>query len=191
MRSPFVYFAGDRLATAELTAACLDGHLVPLGEAFVPADVVETCALRAATLHDLLGDTLAATHQSAAWVWGVIEAAPRRHTVQRAVERRIHHVLGRMLVYRDPLIPAADLVTLGGAAVSTPPRTLADLARSALDSDHDVARVWAQRDAATAERAIAWLDRARGAPRKVPAARLLRLACTAATEGGSQDEVTR
>ena len=42
MASPFLYFADDRLSRAELSAACLDGDLVELGEAYIPADAVET-----------------------------------------------------------------------------------------------------------------------------------------------------
>jgi hypothetical protein len=48
--SPFLYFADDRLSSAELTAACLDGHLVSLGDAYMPADAVETRALGAGSL---------------------------------------------------------------------------------------------------------------------------------------------
>ena len=32
MASPFVYLPGAVLSRAELLSACLDGHLVPLGE---------------------------------------------------------------------------------------------------------------------------------------------------------------
>ena len=42
MASPFLYFADDRLSLAELSAAWLDGDLVELGEAYIPADAVET-----------------------------------------------------------------------------------------------------------------------------------------------------
>ena len=47
MASPFLYQIDDRLSLAELTAARLDGHLVELGEAYIPADAVETLGLRA------------------------------------------------------------------------------------------------------------------------------------------------
>ena len=90
MASPFLYFADDRLSTAELSAACLDGDLVELGDAYIPADAVETQALRAGSLARILGDTLAATHLSAAWIHGALPEPPARHTVQRAVPRRLH-----------------------------------------------------------------------------------------------------
>ena len=50
MSSPFLYFADERLSPAELSAARLDGHLVELGEAYIPADAVETRGLRAGSL---------------------------------------------------------------------------------------------------------------------------------------------
>src|SRR3546814_10427379 len=95
MASPFLYFAGSRLSQAELSAACLDGDLVPLGEGFVPADLIETTALRAASLRPVLGTSLAASHLSAAWVLGGIDDPPARHRVQRAVDRRLHHIIDR------------------------------------------------------------------------------------------------
>ena len=92
MGSPFLYFTDDRLSGAELTAACLDGDLVALGDAYIPADAVETAALRAGSLTPILGDTLAATHLTAAWIHGGLPLPPARHTVQRAVPRRLHLV---------------------------------------------------------------------------------------------------
>ena len=76
MPSPFLYFADDRLSLAELSAACLDGDLVELGEAYIPADAVETRGLRAGSLAGVLGDSLAATHLTAAWIHGALPDPP-------------------------------------------------------------------------------------------------------------------
>ncbi|MFD4957562.1 hypothetical protein [Microbacterium sp. NPDC058389] len=130
MASPFLYFADDRLSRAELTAACLDGHLVELGDAYIPADAVETTALRAGALSRLLGETLAATHLTAAWIHGGLPQPPARHTVQRGVPRRLHVMPDRHVVYRDVAVPAADLELIGGVRVATTVRTLIDLART-------------------------------------------------------------
>ena len=78
--SRFIYFAGDALSIAELSAASLDGHLVGLGEGFMPADAVETPAMRAASLRSLMGETKAASLLTAAWIWGAIPSAPARHS---------------------------------------------------------------------------------------------------------------
>ena len=41
MHPAFLYLPGARLELAELAAAALDGHLVAMGEGFIPADLVE------------------------------------------------------------------------------------------------------------------------------------------------------
>ena len=128
--SPFHYFPGDRLSLAELMAACLDGHLVELGEGFMPADAAETPWMRARSLVPLLGTRLAATHTTAAWIHGALADVPWRVDVQRASARRIHAVHNRRLVYRDLRLDPEDTVLIASVAVSSVQRTIADLARS-------------------------------------------------------------
>lgn len=156
MASPFVFFPGDRLSAAELTAACLDGHLVALGEGYIPADAVETAWMRAASLRPLLGDTLAATRESAAWVHGACAREPARHEVQRAVTRRLHEVRDRRVVYHDVPLRSDDVEIVAGVRVTTVARTLADLARSSVPHHAAVARAWMAEDPAAAELARRW-----------------------------------
>ncbi|MGP3536693.1 hypothetical protein ACTU3I_18045 [Microbacterium sp. RD1] len=157
MPSPFVYFADAPLSGAELSAACLDGDLIALGEGYVPADLVESPGLRASSLAAMLGGLLAATHVTAAWVHGAIDEPPPRHTVQRAVPRRLHHIIDRRLVYRDTRVPARDLLLLGGVPVTTVARTVADLARMPGPEHPAVLRAWGERDPDALERGRAWL----------------------------------
>ena len=157
MTSPFLYFAGERLSAAELCAARLDGHLVELGEGWIPADAVETAALRAASLRGLVGTTLAATHLSAAWVHGAAPEPPARHTLQRAVARRLHQVIDRRVVYRDLRVDPDDLQRIGGVLVTDPVRTLADCARVIDDVHATAARLLADLDPALPSRAAQWL----------------------------------
>ncbi len=166
MGSPFLYFADDRLSTAELSAARLDGHVIELGDAYIPADAVETTALRAGSLGAILGDTLAATHLTAAWIHGSLHDPPARHTVQRAVSRRLHHVIGQRLVYRDPAVGHDDLVLIGGVWVTSPTRTLADLARVADAAHEHAARLFAADVEGLADAAIAWLEHRGAVPHK-------------------------
>lgn len=174
MASPFLYFADDRLSRAELSAACLDGDLVELGEAYIPADAVETTALRAGSLAGVLGDVLAATHLTAAWIHGALPAPPGRHTVQRAVARRLHHTPDRRLVYRDLAVDPADLVRIGGVWVTTPTRTLADLSRVD-DPDHArAARLLAGAHPGLRADAIVWLQGRMKLPHKRAALEALR-----------------
>ncbi|MEZ3160252.1 type IV toxin-antitoxin system AbiEi family antitoxin [Microbacterium sp. BWT-B31] len=185
MPSPFLYFPDERLSPAELSAACLDGHLVGLGDAYIPADAVETAALRAGSLGSTLGDTLAATHLSAAWIHGALHEPPARHTVQRAVARRLHPILGRHLVYRDLSVDPADLVRIGGCLVTTPARTLADLVRIG-DLLHDRAAHSVSRlQPHLADEALAWYLEHPRMPGKRRAIALLEQLCQ------GQDEVTR
>jgi hypothetical protein len=158
MHRAFLFFPGDRLSEAELCAARLDGHVVEVGDAYAPADTVETAALRAASLRPILGVTLAATHLTAAWVHGATLAPPARHTVQRASPRRPHSSFDTRLQYRDLQVPDDDLVRMGGVLVTTPERTLADLARVD-DAEHRAAfRMLADHEPGLAIRALAWLD---------------------------------
>ena len=187
MRSPFLYFTDDRLSPAELSAARLDGHLVELGDAYIPADAVETAALRAGSLRILLGETLAATHLSAAWVHGALHEPPARHTVQRAVSRRVHQVIGRRVVYRDPQVDDDDLQRIGGMLVTSPQRTLADLARVPDDTYAEAARLLSDAVPGLAARAIEWFGIRGVVPNKRTAVAFLR--GLAAREG--QDDVTR
>ena len=66
MSWPFLYFADDRLSTAELASARLDGDVVEVGEAYMPADAVETRELRAASLRPMIPAALAVIRESAA-----------------------------------------------------------------------------------------------------------------------------
>jgi hypothetical protein len=185
MASLFLYFADDRLSRAELSAACLDGDLVELGDAYIPADAVETTALRGGSLAGILGDTLAATHLTAAWVHGALPAPPSRHTVQRAVPRRLHRIPDRRLVYRDLAVEPADLVRIGGVWVTAPIRTLADLSRV---DDVEHARAMRLLDAShpgLADTAIDWLESHPKRPHKRAALRALKRCVP------GQDDVTR
>jgi hypothetical protein len=173
MTSVFVYFPGQRLSSAELSAACLDGHLVGLGEGYVPADTVETSALRAASLHALAGAHLAAILESAAWIHGAIDEPPPRHRLQRASARRLHEPIGRRFLYRDPQLPDADVRRIGDVAVTTVPRTIADLARSGTESARRALRGFADRDPSTLETGCEWLRATVRMPHKHAALDLL------------------
>lgn len=192
MASPFLYFADDRLSQAELTAACLDGDLVGVGDAYIPADAVETAALRAGSLARILRDTLAATHLTAAWIHGALPLPPARHTVQRAVGRRLHLTPARWVVYRDRAVPPHDLQLIGGVRVTDTVRTIVDLSR--IDDPEHVRATrlmcTGRMDATTA--AIERLESGVLPYKRSALVRLRALAAQAAQEDVSaQEEVTR
>lgn len=178
--SRFIYFAGDALSIAELSAASLDGHVVELGEGFMPADAIETPAMRAASLRALLGETKAASLLTAAWIWGAIAQPPARHSAHRAVPHRLHHVISRRLVLHDVFLGDDARVRLGGVWVSTPLHTLIALVRDVAAStrtgvqtsptsrpEHPAAhaaRALVEMGAAVPADALAWLATRRRMP---------------------------
>ncbi|MBS1672644.1 MAG: SAM-dependent methyltransferase [Actinobacteria bacterium] len=127
----FLHLPGERLTLAELTAARLDGDVVELGEAYAPADLVETSALRAASLAPLISSVRGAAFagMSAAWIHGAGDAPPERHELQSAEGKRLRAPSsGRFLVH-DPVLEPVDLLRFGGTAVAGAVRTLIDLVR--------------------------------------------------------------
>lgn len=154
MVSPFLFFPGERLSLAELTAACLDGVLVAVGEGYMPADAAETTWMRARSLSPLTGRRLAAVRLSAAWIHGGALVEPSPHHFQRASDRRARMTGTGRVVYHDVLLDPADIVEIAGMAVATPVRTLADLARL---GHHRAAMNWARSDPVLAERAKEWI----------------------------------
>ena len=130
MSSPYLYFADEFLSSAELSAARLDGHLVEIGEAYMPADAVETPRLRALSLRSFARPGLALTHGSAAWVHGVRADPPSPHSLQRVGDRRSVYPLDSRIRFRDGRMPPEDTVDLAGVAVTTLARTLGDLLRA-------------------------------------------------------------
>ncbi|MFJ4038825.1 type IV toxin-antitoxin system AbiEi family antitoxin [Microbacterium sp. NPDC090007] len=159
MVSPFVFFADERLSLAELTAACLDGHLVALGEGFIPADAVETPWMRARSLLPLLGSRWAATRSTAAWIHGAAMGEPSRHHLQRVSATRVRTVSGGRVEFHDVRLALSDVEVVAGVHVTSPTRTLVDLARSDDEGECRLARAWAQRAPLLRLTAAEWLRR--------------------------------
>lgn len=128
MHPAFLYTPGERLSQSELSAARLDGHVVEMGDAYIPADLVEDSEVRAASVALLIQAGTAACVQTAAWIHGAGDAPPMVHHVKRCVDRRIRPVTSARLVFHDTVLPLSDLWTIGGVPVSTPVRTMVDLA---------------------------------------------------------------
>ncbi|MFJ6531320.1 type IV toxin-antitoxin system AbiEi family antitoxin [Microbacterium sp. NPDC091662] len=143
MHPAFLYVPGDRLSLSELSAARIDGHVVEVGDAYVPADLVEGPDVRAGAVASLVQPGTAASGPTAAWIHGAGDAPPAVHHVRRCVERRIRAVTSSRLVFHDTVVPASDVQLIGGIRVSDPVRTMLDLA-TALHRD---------------PRMLTWMDR--------------------------------
>lgn len=128
MHPAFLYLPGERLTLPELTAARLDGDVVDIGEAYVPADLIESADVRAASIAAIVQPGTAACGPSAVWVHGACDAPPNPHHLRRAVPRRIRAVQSPRVRYHDTPLPSEDLVLIGGISVTSPERTMIDLA---------------------------------------------------------------
>lgn len=128
MHPALLFVPGDRLSLSELSAARLDGHVVEIGDAYIPADLVETADVRASTIAALVRPGTAAAGPSAAWIHGAGDAPPTVHHVQRASPRRLRPRPSLRVVFHDTALSDSEVVSLGGILVATPLRTLLDLA---------------------------------------------------------------
>jgi hypothetical protein len=155
--SVFLYTPGSPLSLAELSAARIDGHVVEVGDAFMPADAIETPALRAASVADLTPFGCAVTHLTAAWIHGAIAFPPVRISVQRTQPGRRRIDPTHRLEYSDSLVEADDLMVFGDVIVTAPTRTLVDLARRDDRGSRTAARAMVAAGLADPDAARRWL----------------------------------
>ncbi|GAA1726517.1 hypothetical protein [Microcella frigidaquae] len=117
------------LSTVELRSAVLDGELVPLGEGFAPLDLPVTATDRARTLAATIADSrVIVADRTAAWVWGWCSAPGRLRTCV-SIAARIPSTQRRRLGAREAVIDDDEHRLLADVRVTTPLRTLVDLAR--------------------------------------------------------------
>jgi hypothetical protein len=128
MRLPAVLSARD-LPIAELQAARLDGELFAIDECFSPIDEVEQRQHRAASLAALVPGRLIAEQHSAAWVYGALGSAPAHHEFCADTRARVRPTATGRFSLREVVIDADDFTEIGGMGVTTPLRTVIDLAR--------------------------------------------------------------
>jgi hypothetical protein len=147
------------LPAAELRAAELDGELFSLGHGFVSPDTPTTAAMRAASLSSQMPARTTIGGRSAAWVWGWIRQ-PGPLTLCVSTTARIASSARRKLAIREVVIDADEIVNLDGQAITSPVRTLVDLAR--FDDGDDAVSVLAHGLTASGislETALTALDR--------------------------------
>lgn len=117
------------LSVTELRSAALDGEVQALGDSFVPLDLPVTAADRALSLAALIDDPrVILSDRTAAWVWGWCrEPGPLRTCV--SISARIPSPDRRRLGARESVIADDEHQRVAGIRVTTPLRTLVDLAR--------------------------------------------------------------
>lgn len=128
------------LPAAELRAAELDGELGMLGDAYLVTDEPTTPAARAASLRSRVAPRTILVDRGAAWVWGwTVELASVRVCVAKTA--RVGSSARRAGRIREAAIDEDEIHELGGIAITSPERTLIDLAR--FDERDDIARLLA------------------------------------------------
>lgn len=127
-RLPSVLSAFD-LPLAELAAARLDGELFRIDDCFAPVDEIEQPAHRASALRAGLPDQHIAEQRSAAWVWGALDGPPTHHEFCIASGARGHTPGVGWMRVREVVIEAGEIATIAGLQLTTPLRTVVDIAR--------------------------------------------------------------
>lgn len=117
------------LPRAELCAARLDGELFTLDQAYFPVDMPESPMHRAGTLLPVAGEHLIAERMSAAWVHGAKPQPPDRHQFCVDHRRRVYLPFAMGLLIREVVLSDSDVQRIAALRVTTPLRTVLDLAR--------------------------------------------------------------
>ncbi len=116
-------------SAAELCALRLDCEVYPVDRCFSPIDTPPGIDLRAAALAAILPPRIIVERRSAAWVWGALATPPRSHEVCARIGARTRPPASLRLVLREVVLAENELLRLAGIEVTTPLRTILDLAR--------------------------------------------------------------
>ena len=131
-RLPVVLFHSD-LPEAELHAAKLDGELYPVDQCFSPIDEIDTRGNRAKALLRTVPARLIAEQRTAAWIYGALSRPPRQHQFCADISARVRPSGLVGITVREVVVDASDLVDIAGLLVTTPLRTVVDLARASVN----------------------------------------------------------
>lgn len=128
----------EDLPEAELSALRLDGDLFGLGSAYCAIDEIDTPALRGASLARLAGPRLIVERLTAAWVWGAVDRCPERPEFCSSLDARSRPWKPMPIEHREVAIEPDEVQLVAGVSVTTPTRTLLDLARMSHGDDDRV-----------------------------------------------------
>jgi len=180
------------LPVAELCSARLDGELYGIGDGWCPIDEPDDARTRSLAAALLVPPRAVAERMTAAWIHG---AAPAPARQQYCVDARcrVKMILSPRIQLREVTLADDDVVALPGIRVTTPLRTLADIAGDpSLDDAEAVAalgRLMA-RFGLEAARVLERLPRS-GRQHDCAAARLRAAASVASDASGCDGRVSR
>jgi hypothetical protein len=121
------------LPLAELCSARLDGEVYEVDACYSPVDELASPWLRAAALAAQVPSRLIAERSTAAWVHGAVRTPPRTHEYCVDSVARCHPPALRNVRIREVVLDERDTVVVAGLRVTTPLRTLCDIARTVAD----------------------------------------------------------
>ena len=163
-----VLHAGD-LPLAELCAARLDGELVGIDEAFGPIDGTTGPSERAWAAGRFWPQRLIAERATAAWIWGARPDPPARHQLCASKDARARPTVPTRSSMREVVIDPDEYVVLGSLRVTTPLRTIVDIARFSepyAEAESDAVRALARIADIDLDDCRGALDRRRNLPAK-------------------------
>lgn len=161
------------LPLAELRAMQLDGQLVAVDEAFAPVDQPPSPTQRAASVSMYCQERLIAEQRTAAWIWGASLDPPLRHELCVSIGARARTTHPGRLQVREVVIAPDEIATLGVVRVTTPMRTVMDLARFQSAFDPELISALLRVSNLTADRCVAELRSRHNLPQKKLAVRRL------------------
>lgn len=127
-RIPDVLSSSD-LPYPELCAAQLDGELYRLDDTFMPIDGIDQPRSRALSLHTWAPSALIAERRTAAWIYGALDAPPGKHQFCVDIANRVRPERDARIALREVVFGDGDVVQLNGIRLTSPVRTIIDLAR--------------------------------------------------------------
>lgn len=153
------------LSPAELQAARLDGEVYELAGAYCLVGEVEAPRHRARAVLAARSPRLIAELGTAAWIWGAA-AQPVRLEFSVTPEARARFAPGVHIAVREIVYDDGDLATLDGHRVTTPLRTIIDLARLSEAFEPETVRRLAQIGRLVLDDCVTSLGRRSGIPAK-------------------------
>ena len=157
------------LPLAELCAARLDGELLRLDDSFTSIDQPHDRTARAASIALSWPERLIAERWTAAWIWGALLQPPGRHTLCASLGARARPSVPQRVLVREVVVDDDELVTIADQRVTTPVRTITDLARFDGSVSVELLSTLARTGGVDREACRAALDRRRNLPNKIAA----------------------
>jgi hypothetical protein len=142
-RLPDVLTSRD-YSIAEMSALVLGGEVYWVDGCVSPIDVIPSPRQRAAALRSVLPPGLIAERMSAGWIWGALYQPPLRHQVCSDTTARARPTDATRLEVREVVITPAEVLSVDGLVVTTPLRTVLDIARTSGAQDEIVVDVIAR-----------------------------------------------